>query len=119
MKKFYNPLLFLAIAFVMIKVFYFALPEYNYISFPFNLIGIIPIFAGIAIMGKTRDIFKMKRTPLNYDKPKTLITSGILARTRIPMYIGMFLALLGLAILIQILRWPCNRPFWRRITSMT
>jgi protein-S-isoprenylcysteine O-methyltransferase Ste14 len=49
-------------------------------------------------MGKSRDLFKKHQTTLDFDKSSYLITEGVFSKTRNPMYIGMFLLLLGLGV---------------------
>ena len=83
---------------ILMAVFYFVLPKYTFIPFPYNLIGIIMSVYGFTIMGKSRDLFRKHKTTLAYDKATFLITEGIFTKTRNPMYLGMFLLLLGFSI---------------------
>jgi protein-S-isoprenylcysteine O-methyltransferase Ste14 len=55
-------------------------------------------FAGFVIMGKSRDLFKKYETTLDFKKSTHLIQEGIFLKTRNPMYMGMFLLLLGLGV---------------------
>ncbi|MBN2820093.1 MAG: isoprenylcysteine carboxylmethyltransferase family protein [Bacteroidales bacterium] len=55
-------------------------------------------FTGFTIMGKSRDLFKKQQTTLDIKESTALITEGVFSRTRNPMYIGMFLLLLGIAV---------------------
>ena len=95
MKKFFIPPVFVLISFILIVLFYFLIPKYNWIPFPVNLCGIIIAFFGFSIMGKSRDLFKKHQTTLGIEESPSLITEGIFSKTRNPMYIGMFLLLLG------------------------
>ena len=98
MKKLFIPPVFVLISLVLIVMFYFMIPEYNWIQFPLNFSGLLITFIGFVIMGKARDLFKKHKTTLTYNKSSYMITEGIFAKTRNPMYIGMFLLLLGIGI---------------------
>ena len=49
-------------------------------------------------MGKARDLFKKHNTKLAIETSSSLVTEGPYSKTRNPMYIGMFLLLLGIAV---------------------
>ncbi|MFC2151468.1 methyltransferase family protein [Bacteroidota bacterium] len=98
MKKLIIPPVFVLICFLSIVLFYFLIPKYNLIPFPLNFIGLIISFLGFVIIGKSRDLFKKHNTTLDIKKSSHLITEGIFAKTRNPMYIGMFLLLFGIAV---------------------
>ncbi|MFP4528489.1 MAG: methyltransferase family protein, partial [Candidatus Kapaibacterium sp.] len=76
----------------------FAITSFNIISFPWNLSGLLFIYAGIALNGEARKQFKEHSTPHNFDEPKAMINTGIFAKTRNPMYLGMSLFILGIAL---------------------
>ncbi|MBN2813135.1 MAG: isoprenylcysteine carboxylmethyltransferase family protein [Bacteroidales bacterium] len=86
---------FMLLSFTGIVFFYFALPAYNLIPFPFNLAGVIVAFGGFVVMGKSYDIFGKHSIKPSEDCPPVLITKGIYCRTRNPMYLGMFILLFG------------------------
>jgi protein-S-isoprenylcysteine O-methyltransferase Ste14 len=98
MKKLLIPPVILFICVLLIVLFYFLVPEYNLVPFPFNFSGLIVAFAGFVIMGKSRDLFKKYETTLDFKKSTHLIQEGIFLKTRNPMYMGMFLLLLGLGV---------------------
>jgi protein-S-isoprenylcysteine O-methyltransferase Ste14 len=98
MRKLIIPPIFVLISLILIVIFYFVLPEFNWIPFPVNLIGILVSFTGFVIMGKSRDLFKKYKTTLAIKNSTSLIQEGIFLRTRNPMYVGMFLFLFGLGI---------------------
>jgi len=98
MKKLFIPPVFVLLSFILIIVFYIVFPESNVIPFPFNLAGLLVSFGGFMIMGKARDQFRKYNTALGMDKASHLICDGIFCRTRNPMYIGMFILLLGFGI---------------------
>jgi len=101
MKKLIIPPVFVLISIILIVLFYFVSPKFNLIAFPYNLSGILLSFIGFTIMGKSRDLFKKYKTNLDIKESSHLITEGVFSKTRNPMYIGMFLLLLGFAICFQ------------------
>jgi protein-S-isoprenylcysteine O-methyltransferase Ste14 len=98
MKKLIIPPVFLMISLILIVITYFVLPDLNLIPFPLNLIGIPICFSGFVIMGKSRDLFKKYQTTLYIEKSSSMIQEGVFSKTRNPMYIGMFLLLLGIGV---------------------
>lgn len=98
MKRFIVPPLFVLISLVLIAVFHLFVPRFNIIPFPFNFAGMFISFAGFVLMGKARELFKKHNTNLTIETSSSLITEGPYAKTRNPMYIGMFLLLLGIGV---------------------
>jgi protein-S-isoprenylcysteine O-methyltransferase Ste14 len=86
---------------VVIITMYFVLPQYNLISFPYNLVGIVLVMKGISLAGKSRNLFKLNNTPHTFDEPQKLVSAGIYAKTRNPMYAGMLLFIVGIALCFQ------------------
>lgn len=84
--------------FTIIILLFLVFPEYNVIPFPYNLAGIVFIIFGIWLSGQARDLFKKYKTPISFDKSTKLVEDGIFSKTRNPMYLGMFIFLLGSAI---------------------
>ena len=71
-----------------------------------NWLGLVPIVAGIALAVRASQLFARAGTnivPLT--QSSALVTDGPFARTRNPMYLGMLLALTGLAIVLDS-AWP-------------
>jgi protein-S-isoprenylcysteine O-methyltransferase Ste14 len=98
MKKIFIPPVLAVDAVLLIVAFYFFLPSYNMVPFPFNLGGLAIGFTGFIIMGKTRDLFRKYKTTLAIAEPSSIITEGVFSWTRNPMYLGFFLLLFGIAI---------------------
>lgn len=98
MKKLFIPPVFVVVVLMLIVTFSLYFPKLNIIPFPYNLAGLFVLYAGVTIMGKARDLFRQHHTTLEIEAPTSLIRDGIFAKTRNPMYIGMFLLLFGLAI---------------------
>ena len=75
-------------------------PIYRYISQPGAYGGIILVFMGIVILAVAANGFRKAGTGLlPFEEATTLVTSGLNRYSRNPMYVGMFLMVLGVAIL--------------------
>jgi protein-S-isoprenylcysteine O-methyltransferase Ste14 len=98
MKRLIVPPLFVLLSLILIVLPHFLVPAYNIIPFPYNFAGLIICFGGFALMGKARDLFKKHNTNLAIETSSSLVTEGPYTKTRNPMYIGMFLLLLGIAV---------------------
>lgn len=98
MKRFLIPPVFALTSIVLIALFYFLIPDYNWIPFPINLSGVVISLIGFIIMRKVRNLFNKFKTTLKYNESSHLVTEGIFSKSRNPMYIGMFLFLLGIGI---------------------
>ncbi|WP_257656700.1 methyltransferase family protein [Parapedobacter lycopersici] len=86
---------FIALSFL----FHYLCPVLTVISF--SWVGIAFIIIGAVIVALTNSILLKKRTSVNpFDSPSSLITSGPFRWSRNPIYLGMTLALLGIAILL-------------------
>lgn len=98
MKLINIPPTYIAFSIILIFICFILLPEYNFIILPYNLTGLLIIYFGIVIMGKSRELFQKNNTTLDIKSSRYLIQEGIFSKTRNPMYLGMFLLLLGLAV---------------------
>ena len=76
-------------------------PVHHYTSPPVAYAGIIPVLLGIGVAAVSARMFKQADTGLEpFDEATVLVTGGFFRFTRNPMYIGMFLLLLGVAFLM-------------------
>jgi protein-S-isoprenylcysteine O-methyltransferase Ste14 len=98
MRKILIPPVFVLLSLILIIAFYFKLPAYNWIPFPINLLGIIVSISGFILMSKARMLFKKHKTTFTYKTSSQMVTDGIFSKSRNPMYIGMFLFILGIGI---------------------
>lgn len=73
--------------------------SFNLILSPFNLIGILIFILGFLFGGSAAMLFKKNKTTLNPNQASSkLVISGPFKFSRNPMYLGMFLMLLGISI---------------------
>jgi protein-S-isoprenylcysteine O-methyltransferase Ste14 len=84
---------------LFIILIHFIFP-FKIIHFPYTLFGILFIILGIILNGMTDKLFKRFNTSVKpFDKPSHFIVKGPFKITRNPMYLGMFLILLGVCVL--------------------
>jgi protein-S-isoprenylcysteine O-methyltransferase Ste14 len=77
------------------------LPIYRFVEPPWAYAGIIVIFFGVLITVISAGVFLKVETGLvPFDEAKVLVTSGFYRFTRNPMYVGMFVILLGVAFML-------------------
>jgi protein-S-isoprenylcysteine O-methyltransferase Ste14 len=93
------PRFFVAAAIVSI-VLHVAFPVVSLISYPFTLIGIIPIAFGSVLNLWADQLFKKRSTTVKpFERPTALVVEGPFAWSRHPMYLGMVAILVGISIL--------------------
>ena len=99
-KKPLPPTYFLSSIFLIILI-HFTWPGKIIIAFPWILLGLIPAMIG-AILNLIADrAFKIEQTTVKpFEESATLITTGVFKISRNPMYLGMALILLGIAIFL-------------------
>lgn len=77
------------------------IPIFQYVYEPVAYLGIIAVLFGITMAGISAGMFKRAGTGLEpFDEATVLVTSGFYRVSRNPMYMGMFLMLLGVAFLM-------------------
>lgn len=76
-------------------------PLYRYLHEPWTYLGIVPVLAGIAVaMVSARRFLHAKTGIVPFDKATTLVTGGFYRHTRNPMYLGLFMILIGVALMM-------------------
>jgi protein-S-isoprenylcysteine O-methyltransferase Ste14 len=77
------------------------LPADTAVGLPVGLVGLAPLAAGLAVVLWCVWEFATRGqgTPAVFDPPRRLVTRGLYARVRNPMYIGADLVLFGMSIL--------------------
>ncbi len=99
MRKVLPPTYFLT-AIVLACAFHFLLPVRQLVVFPWNLAGLVPLVMGIALNLMADKSFKVSGTTVKpFEESSALITGGVFRLSRNPMYLGMSLILLGIALL--------------------
>ncbi|MGD8571486.1 MAG: isoprenylcysteine carboxylmethyltransferase family protein [Gammaproteobacteria bacterium] len=94
------PPTYLFISILLMATFHFFFPLVEVIAYPWVLIGCLPLFLGIALNLIADKAFKLCNTTVKpFQESTVLITTGVFGVTRHPMYLGMILILLGVAIL--------------------
>ncbi len=94
------PAYFLAAIIVMILLNSFV-PIGHWLQFPWRYFGIVFIVLGLILSLGNRNLFKRLGTPTHPGvRANVLITKGAFRYTRNPMYLGLVVMLVGVAILL-------------------
>ena len=100
MKKIHPPT-HLLIYIVISVLLHFLYPLHQFIRFPYSLLGIILIAAGVVLNVWADGIFKKQKTTVKpFEKPDALVNSGPYRISRNPMYLGMVLILFGVSFIL-------------------
>ena len=95
------PPVYLFAALVLMWLTNHYVPVFQYVYEPVAYLGIIAILFGITMAGISAGMFKQAGTGLEpFDEATVLVTTGFYRVSRNPMYMGMFLMLLGVAFLM-------------------
>ena len=77
------------------------IPVHQLMPYPGNAAGLLPLLLGIALNHISDKTLKRHGTTVNpFEEPTTLLTTGVFSFSRNPMYLGMVLILLGVALLL-------------------
>jgi protein-S-isoprenylcysteine O-methyltransferase Ste14 len=80
---------------------HFVLPLLEVIHYPWSLSGLLPLLFGIVLNLIADQAFKRAGTTVKpFEESSALITGGVFHLSRHPMYLGMVLILLGVAMLM-------------------
>ncbi len=109
MKKLVPPILFL-ICLILMGMLRWLWPVRVIFRCPYNLLGLVPILAGLFLGGWGVGQFRKARTNIKpFKEPDVFVSEGPYCYTRNPMYLGLSLALLGAWILMVSVRpTPCT-----------
>jgi protein-S-isoprenylcysteine O-methyltransferase Ste14 len=82
-----------------IVLVFFLFPQFNIISFPYNLVGIVFLVLGFYFVIDSYYTFKSKGTSEDFTRSTRVVDSGLYGLSRNPMYIGGLLLLVAICIL--------------------
>lgn len=95
------PPILLIITWITMVLAHWLLPLGRTVADPWNFIGVAMLAAGLATAMVGARLFKSVGTNImTFDKPDKLVTTGLFAYSRNPMYLGFALAALGVAIFL-------------------
>lgn len=88
-------------AIVIMVGIHFAFPWVKWLHWPWFLTGLAPLIAGLALAMLADRQFKQAGTTVKpFEESRELVTAGTFRLSRHPMYLGMVLALAGVALLL-------------------
>jgi protein-S-isoprenylcysteine O-methyltransferase Ste14 len=95
------PTTWLLLAIVVTIALHFLFPVMRIVPAPWNLLGIIPLAAGVAINLVADSAFRKANTTVKpFEESSSLIVDGAFRISRNPMYLGFVLILIGVAVLL-------------------
>ena len=100
MKKVQPPVYFF-LALLLMTALHLLLPLNALISFPWNLAGLVPVGIGASLNILADRSFKFHITTVkSFQKSSVLVRDSVFKYSRNPMYLGMILILVGIAIVM-------------------
>jgi len=95
------PPIYLLLALAVMTGLHLAVPVHRYWSFPLALAGAVPLVLGILLNVTADRQFKRHETTVKpFQRSSALVTAFPFSISRNPMYLGMSLLLLGVALLL-------------------
>lgn len=95
------PTTFLFISVLIMLFVHFLAPIREVTQYSLQLLGIIPLSTGVILNLIANAAFKKAGTTVKpFEVPTSLITTGAFRISRHPMYLGMLLILLGIAVML-------------------
>ncbi len=96
----YPPIYFAVSLALMVTLHYLA-PIHQLLPMPFKYAGVPLVLGGICIAAVAARAFTRVGTPVvPFEKSTVVVTNGLFRFSRNPMYLGMIMALLGVAMLL-------------------
>lgn len=96
------PTMYLLLSILAMLALNWLAPVRKIIPSPWHLLGLVPLFAGVALNLQADRAFHAARTSVKpFELPSALIRDGVFRFTRNPMYLGFVLVLLGIGVLLR------------------
>ena len=96
----YPPIYFFVSVILMVTLHYLA-PIYQLLLMPFRYIGVPLVVGGIGITVVAAGTFMKLGTPIiPFEKSTVVVANGLFRFSRNPMYLGMVIALVGVALFL-------------------
>ena len=98
---------------VVMAVLHMEVPIVHWLPMPWSLVGVVPLGAGIVMAAAANRLFHTLGTPVHpFAQSSILVTQGPFKISRNPMYLGLALVLIGIALLLGTLSpWFLIPPF--------
>ena len=107
------PPTYLLIALLIMLASHFLIPVTTLFPLPWDLLGLLPLILGVVINILADRQFHQKHTTVKpFQVSSALITDGVYHFSRHPMYLGMALILIGVAMLLGSLTLFIYIPFF-------
>ena len=99
MKRRVLPPAILFASLVVMVALHYLLPAKRLIGFPWTVLGAIPLLAGVLLnLAADRALKTHGTTVKPFEESSVLVTGGVYAISRHPMYLGFMLVLIGVAL---------------------
>ncbi len=107
------PPVYFLLSLVVMAALHLLFPIVRWISGPWNGIGALPLSGGVLLAVMANRLFHRRGTPVHpFGEASMLVVDGPFKYTRNPMYLGLILTLIGIAILLGTLSpWIVIPPF--------
>ena len=100
MPRFLMPPVWLALSITAMVALRMRMPGAEILGYPWTLIGIVPLLAGILLGAVSAAAFRRHRTTIiPFRESSALLTAGPFRLSRNPIYLGMIVSLVGVALL--------------------
>ena len=94
------PPTYLFLGLLLSVVLFYLFPSLKLIKFPYNLFGLAVLLVGIILNWQSWVLFKKHKTSYKFEESTLFIKEGLYKYSRNPMYLGMVMLLLGVAIYV-------------------
>ena len=95
------PPTYVLLALLAMVALHFTFPWRRPVRLPWRLCGVVPLLLGIAVNLKADRAFNERATTVKpFQESAALVTDGVYAISRHPMYLGFVLVLLGVGLLL-------------------